>query len=368
VNVIVVGAGIIGVSVADALAARGASVTVLDMRAPGRGASQASAGMLAPYTEAHGDSHLLDLGVRSLALFDPLVDGLRSSPGPSIEYARTGTLEVALDAQGATELAEAKRALDARGVPSDYLDASTLRKEEPAVSAGAVAGLLTHAHGYVGAESLLRALVHRARSAGAMFVSPVESVAVEDRGASVEVRIGDRRDTADFVVIAAGSWSGRVRIKNLPAIPVRPVRGQLLHLGWTAPRAPSRIVWGHRAYVVPWSSGSLLVGATVEEAGFDERATAAGVRDLASAVIELLPDAATARFDAVRVGLRPALPDGLPAIGPFQRAPRVVMATGHFRNGVLLAPVTAEMVGRYVVDGIGDVAFGVLSPDRFVGT
>ena len=113
---------------------------------------------------------------------------------------------------------------------------------------------------------------------------------------------------------------------------------------------------------MPWSSGSLLVGATVEEAGFDERATAAGVRDLTSAVIELLPDAANARFDAVRVGLRPALPDGLPAVGPFQRAPRVVMATGHFRNGVLLAPVTAEMVRSYVMEGVRDVAFGVTSP------
>jgi glycine oxidase len=367
VNVIVVGAGIIGVSVADVLAARGASVTVLDMRAPGRGASQASAGMLAPYTEAHGDPHLLDLGIRSLALFDPLIDRLRASTGASIEYARAGTLEVALHAHAADELAKAKRALDVRGVRSDYLDASMLRTEEPAVSPAALAGLLTHAHGHVGVDGLVRALVHRARSAGATFEAPVESVAVEDRGASVEVRIGDRRDAADFVVIAAGSWSGRVRVRNLPAIPVRPVRGQLLHLGWTAQRAPSRIVWGQHAYVVPWSNGSLLEGATVEEAGFDERATAAGVRDLASAVIELLPDAASARFDEVRVGLRPALPDGLPAIGPFQRAPRVVMATGHFRNGVLLAPVTAEMVGNYVLEGVRDAAFGVTSPDRFFG-
>jgi glycine oxidase len=365
VNVIVVGAGIIGVSVADVLAGRGASVTVLDMRAPGRGASQASAGMLAPYTEAHGNLHLLGLGIRSLALFDPLIEGLRSSVGGPIEFARTGTLEVALDAHGADELAQAKRALDGRGVGSDYLDAEALQKEEPAVTRAAVAGLLTHAHGYVGVDGLVRALVHRARSAGATFESPVESLAVEDRGTSVEVRIGDRREAADFVVIAAGSWSGRVRVKNLPAIPVRPVRGQLLHLGWTTPRPPSRIVWGQRAYTVPWSTGSLLVGATVEEAGFDERATAGGVRDLTSAVIELLPDTARARFDAVRVGLRPALPDGLPAIGPFLRAPRVVMATGHFRNGVLLAPVTAEIVGKYVVDGIKDAAFAVTSPDRF---
>ena len=215
-------------------------------------------------------------------------------------------------------------------------------------------------------DGLIRALVQRARSAGAVFESPVESVGIEDRGAAVDVRVADRRDSADFVVVAAGSWSGRVRVRNLPALPVRPVRGQLLHLEWTAPRSLSRIIWGPRAYAVPWSDRSLLVGATVEDAGFDEHATAAGVHDLTSAVIELLPDAAFARFDAVRVGLRPALPDALPAIGPFQRAPRVVMATGHFRNGVLLAPVTAEIVGKYVVDDVKDTAFRVTTPDRFL--
>jgi glycine oxidase len=117
---------------------------------------------------------------------------------------------------------------------------------------------------------------------------------------------------------------------------------------------------------VPWSTGTLLVGATVEDVGFDENPTAEGVRRLTSAVIELLPAAATARFDAVRVGLRPALPDGLPAIGPLRRAPRVVIATGHFRNGVLLAPITADIVARYVVDGIEDPAVKVTTPERFI--
>ena len=365
-NVIVVGAGIIGVSVADALASAGASVRVLDMRSPGRGASQASAGMLAPYTEAHGDPHLLALGVRSLELFDGWIDGLRASSAIPIEYARTGTLEVGLDADRVDELRAAKRALDGWGVRSDYLDAAALRTEEPSVSPKALAGLVTHAHGYVGIEGLVRALVHRARSSGATFESPVEGVAIDDRGDSVEIRIGDQRHACDFVVVAAGSWSSRVRIQNLPAIPVRPVRGQLLHLGWTANHAPSRIVWGPGAYAVPWSNGALLVGATVENAGFDERATAAGVRDLTSAVIDLLPDAANARFDAVRVGLRPALPDGLPAVGPYARAPRVVMATGHFRNGVLLAPLTAQMVTSYVIGGARPPAFETTTPDRFL--
>jgi glycine oxidase len=365
VNVIVVGAGIIGVTVADALASRGASVTVLDMRSVGRGASRASAGMLAPFTEAHGDVQLLALGTRSLAMFDPLIGGLRADTGATIEYGRSGTLEVALDAPGADDLARAKGVLDARGVGADLLDATAVRRREPGLSSEVIAGLVTYPHGYVGVDSLVRALVHRARAAGAVFESPVEAIEVNDSGSVVEVRIGDRQATADFVVVAAGSWSGRVRVKRLAPLPVRPVRGQLLQLEWTAPRRPAGIIWGPRAYLVPWSTGSLLVGATVEDAGFDEHATAGGVRALTSAAIELVPEAATARFDAVRVGLRPALPDGLPAIGPFVRAPRVVAATGHFRNGVLLAPVTAEIVGKYVLDGVTDEAMAFTSPDRF---
>jgi glycine oxidase len=322
--------------------------------------------MLAPYTEAHGNEHLLELGVRSLRLFDGLIAGLRGATGLPIEHAFSGTLEVALEERRAAELAAARRELEMRGIDVRFLQGSEIRDVEPAVSPAAIAALLTPAHGLVGVDGLVRALVHRARANGAVFETPVEGAGVDDRRTAVDVRIGDRTESADFVVVAAGSWSGRVRVKNLPALPVRPIRGQLLHLSWTEPGRPSRIVWGEHAYTVPWSDGSVLVGATVEDAGFDERPTAAGVRDLTTAAIELLPRAAAARFEAVRVGLRPALPDGLPAIGPFERAPRVVMATGHFRNGVLLAPVTAQIVERYVIDGTRDPALTITTPDRFI--
>jgi glycine oxidase len=366
VRVIIVGAGIIGVAVADALAVGGADVTVLDMRSPGRGASHASAGMLAPYTEAHGDASLLDLCVRSLSLFDSCVSELSAATGRAIEYARTGTLEVAFDPDAAGRLAAAKQDLDARGVAADLLDPARLRVAEPAVSPAALAGLLTGVHGFVGVDSLLGAMAHRARFSGASFESPVEAVAVEDRGDTVEVEAGGQLHAADAVVIAAGAWSGRVRIRNVPALPLRPVRGQLLQLRGDQGKRPGRIVWGPRCYTVPWSDGSLLVGATVEDADFDESATVAGVRDLTSATAELLPSTAGAGLLGVRVGLRPALPDGLPAIGRFARAPRVVAATGHFRNGVLLAPLTAAIVRRCLLDGVEDETVGWLSPDRFV--
>src|SRR4029453_2435799 len=149
------------------------------------------------------------------------------------------------------------------------------------------------------------------------------------------------------------------------ALPVRPVRGQLLRLHWTTGNPPARIVWSSGCDTVPWSSGAMLVGATLEEVGFDESATVEGVNALTAAVGALFPHARDARLEGVRVGLRPILPDALPAIGPIARAPRVVVATGHYRNGVLLAPLTADLVTRHLLDGAVDPAFRVTSPDRF---
>jgi glycine oxidase len=366
VKVVVIGAGIIGVSIADAMAARGADVTVLDMRSPGRGASHASAGILAPYTEAHGNEPMLALGTRSLAMFDAYLSRLESETGRRIEYGRTGTLEVALDASGLESLRTLKRDLDGYGALSDLLDAHSLRAVEPCVTRAALGGLLTRPHGFVGVESLMTALLERARVRGAIFESPVEVVDLEARRDVVEIRAGGSRRDADAAVIATGSWSRRVRVKNVTALPIRPVRGQLLHLQWTARERPSRVVWGPRCYAVPWSDGSLLVGATLEDVGFDEATTVSGVRDLTTAVVELLPEASVAHLGAVRVGLRPASPDGQPAIGPLDRAPRVVIATGHYRNGILLAPLTADLVARYLLDGIEDEAFRLTSPNRFL--
>lgn len=366
-KVVVLGAGVIGAAVADALALRGADVTILDMRPAGDGASQASAGMLAPYKEAHGDHRMLELGTRSLALYDDFVGGLTAATGLAIEYARSGTLEVALDSDGARRLEQEKQTLGAAGVAADLLDVVSLRQWDPSVTPDGLAGLLTRVHGFVGVSALVRALMHRARFSGAVFESPIEVASVESLRDGVEVQAGRQLYRAEMAVVAAGSWSRRVRVKHVAAFPTRPIRGQLLHLHWTDGAPPRQIVWGPRCYTVPWPDGTLLVGATAEDVGFDEHATVAGVQALTTAVTELLPRSASARVAGVRVGLRPAVPDGLPAIGPLARAPRVVMATGHFRNGILLAPLTAELVSRFILDGVRDDAFRLTSPDRFLG-
>jgi glycine oxidase len=365
-NVVVVGAGVIGAAIAEELAARGIRVTVLDMRAPGRGASQASAGMLVPYIEAHGESPLRRLGARSFAMYDAFVARVAERSGEPVEHRRAGTLQVALDPNDAGRLQAAHASLDAAGIPNEWLDSSGVRSLEPAVAAEAAGGLHIPGHGYVNVPALVRALVQSARFSGATFVSPVEAVDVEPRAGEVHVRSGDRRDTADAVVVAAGSWSGRVRVKGAAPLPVRPVRGQLLHLRWP-PGAErlTRVVWGPGCYVVPWSDGSVLVGATAEDVGFDEHSTVAAVRDLTGAAGALLPVTWRAAVEAIRVGLRPITPDELPLIGPIAGAPGVFAATGHYRNGILLAPLTADLTATLIADGVRDPLLDLVRPDRF---
>ena len=169
--------------------------------------------------------------------------------------------------------------------------------------------------------------------------------------------------TAATVVLAAGSWAGQIAIDGVDPLPIHPVRGQLLYLKWPEP-AVGRIVWGSRCYAVPWPDGTLLVGATLEDVGFDARATVAGVRDLLDGVCELVPRAWQAAFVGARVGLRPGSPDALPVIGRSARVPGLVYATGHYRNGVLLAPLTGELVARVVAGDESDAALALVSPRR----
>lgn len=365
-RIAIIGSGVIGASVADAIAARGAAVTIYDMRAPGQGASQASAGVLSPYIEAKPGSPLLALGARSLGMWDTFMDNLRHrARGLDVEYARTGTLEVALTEDDERRHGDARAWLSTEGVAHEWLDRSALHAFAPTVSRAARAGLFISSHGFVNVSALVRALMHAARLSGAVAITPAEIIHVEQRRDVVRVRVGDHVEEYDHVVIAAGSWTRRVRVAGWPVFPVKPIRGQLLHLRWAGAVRPAQSIWGTHCYTVPWSDGSLLVGATVEDVGFDERSTVAGVRELLDAVVELLPEAATASLDSVRVGLRPATTDHLPLVGPLKQHPRVVIAAGHYRNGILLAPLTADIVSRLILDGERDAALDQIDPGRF---
>ena len=357
-RVVIVGAGIIGCAIARELAARGRPAIVIDDRPVGGGATRASAGMLAPYVEAHERGPLLDLAVRSLDLYDDWIAALRRDIDADVEYRRIGTLEVALDDRGANELRA--EAAGHAGVRSTWMTAAEAKRAHPAL--GAIAGaLFTPVHGYVAAPQLAIALAAAAERHGTTFHRAAVTAIVPERS-SFRVVTTDGVVDASHVILAAGAWTNRIEGIRTP--PLRPVRGQLLQLGWT--RDPlSSIVWGPACYIVPRTDGSILVGATVEEAGFDERTTAVGVRDLLEAACALLPDAQSATVLDARAGLRPATPDALPVIGPDPDDPRIVHASGHYRNGVLLAPITATVIGDLIVDGRRDVSFEAFSPARF---
>ena len=267
-----------------------------------------------------------------------------------MEYLRNGTLEVAMSLEDVAHLNKLREWLRARNVASEWFDGAAAKQCEPAIGATALGALLIPSHGFVSVSDLIAALTHAATLSGASFESPAEAAVVTSTKDSVTVKIGDRALSADAAVIATGSWSGRVKVDGAPAADIKPIRGQLLHLTWPDDLPlPKRVVWSPRCYTVPWADGSLLVGATVEDVGFDERSTVSGVHDLLTAAGDLLPAVWRATIKEVRVGLRPAPVGGLPIIGPAPSSPRVILATGHYRNGVLLAPITTKKV----VEAIG---------------
>ena len=364
-DVIVIGAGIVGCAVARELARRGASVAILDERPVGMGATQASAGILAPYIETQAGNPLFDLTVRSLNLYDDFVADVASESGLAVTYQRTGTLNVAVDEAAMVALREAADALRRRGVAAELFDGPAARKEEPHLFEQVVGGLLIPAHGFVSAVELTRAAATAARRYGAHFVEQSRATRIARSNGRMVVSTGRGSLHGDAVVLAAGTWSGSIEIEGITCrVPVTPVRGQLLELAWNGPPL-RRVVWSPRCYLVPWGDGTLLVGATLEQAGFDERATVAGVRDLLDAACEIAPHAWTAGFNSARVGLRPGTTDDLPILGPSTKVPNLVYATGHYRNGVLLAPLTAQLVADAMLDQRFDPALAAFGPGRF---
>jgi glycine oxidase len=359
VNVCIIGAGIVGASIAFELASRGARVRVLDPRGVGRGATHASAGILAPHVEGHSEA-LLRLGVCSLGLYEEFVARIEADSGEPVEFERSGTLQVALDEAEVATLTAAAGALTSARVGHSLLDAAAASRLEPRLTGRALAALLIPDHAYVAASALTSAAARAATRHGAVF-STARAVRVEDGHDTMRVVTAepDEAAAADAVVVAAGVWS------SIPprSAPVKPVRGQLLRLS-VDERPASRVIWGTRCYAVSWRDGTVLVGATMEDAGFDERATVEGVRGLVDAAIELMPTLRSARFEEVRVGLRPMLPDELPAIGRSASTRNLFFATGHFRNGVLLAPLTARLIADLVLDGREHPELALARPSR----
>lgn len=359
-NITIAGAGVVGCAIACELASRGARVRVVDGRGPGGGATGASAGILAPYIEGH-DPTLRNLGVRSLALYDEFLARVRSDSGQAIEYERRGTLQVALNLDAANALKRAARHLGEVHVERTLLDAGEVRRREPAVTANAVAGLELPQQGYVAASELTRALAAAAMRLGATF--DVASATAVEGGDVARLHTAGDVIESDAVIVAVGSWTTSVNGVRAEPDAVKPIRGQLLQLRLPQ-RLAERVIWGDDCYLVSRRDGVVLAGATVEDVGFDERATSAGVQQLLRGATSLMPALGDAAFEEVRVGLRPMTRDELPVMGASSTMPHVFYATGHYRNGVLLAPLTARLMADLVLDGRADDDMVCLRPER----
>jgi glycine oxidase len=347
-DVLVAGAGVIGLSIAWRASQAGAQVTVVDPR-PGEGASFVAAGMLAPVGEAlWGEERLLELNLRSAAAWPAHAAELEAASGLGVGYRPSGALLVGLDAGDRTMLEELHRFQSHLGLDVSWQSGSACRELEPLLAPGIRGGILAARDHQVDPRQVLEALAEACRQAGVTTVrASVDGVVVE-RGRVTGVVAGGERRSAAQLVLAAGCWSGA--LEGLPdeARPaVRPLKGQILQL-WGPPEAPVLarvlrcVVGGHSCYLLPRADGRLVLGSTSEEKGFDTTVTAGAVYELLRDATRAVPAVAELELREARAGLRPASPDNLPIVG---RTPvgGLVLATGHGRNGILLSPVTADL-------------------------
>lgn len=365
-DVVVMGAGPIGLAVAWRLAQSAMAVTVVDP-APGRGAVWAAAGMLAPVTEVHpGEAKLLALNLDSAQRYPDFVAELEQASGLDTGYRTEGTLVVARDRDDLAAIDELAKLQESLGLQVERLGSQEIRALEPGLAPSVRGGLRVESDHQVDGRALVAALLEACRRSGVQIVNArVQQVRVEAGHARGVVLDSGEFIPAPTVVIAAGVWSGA--IDGLPPglLPVRPVKGQIVYLrGPVSPPLLSRNVRGVEVYLAPRRDGRLAVGATMEEQGFDTTATAGGVHELLRAARELVPGIDELQFDEVAVGLRPATADNGPLLGPTG-VPGVFAATGHFRNGVLLTPATAAALDAWVRGALPSDAASAFGADRF---
>jgi glycine oxidase len=373
-----VGGGVIGMSIAWRATQQGLSVVVADPR-PGQGATHAAAGMLTPIAEAaYAEREIFALGQDSLRRYPDFITELQKVTGLPTGFRQPGTLQVAYDSDDLSLLAETRVLQESFGVRLEQLTARDCRQAEPMLDPSVRGGLLAPDDGSVDPRLLAVALQEAAQGGGACLVRQLVTEICCAAGRASGARLADDSViTARWIVLAAG-WESAA-LPGLPAgvaPPVRPVKGQIIRLRMTSAtsaaglppglllRTVRGLVRGSSVYLVPRESGELVIGATQEELGPDTTVTAGGVWELLRDARTLVPGITELELQDVTAGLRPGTPDNSPVLGPSE-LPGLVLATGHFRAGVLLAPVTADTIAAYLRTGTPDPIWAAFRAGRF---
>jgi glycine oxidase len=354
-----------GCSIARSLAAEKWKVAVIERGAPGEEASGAAAGMLAPSAEAEAGSRLFDACRASLKMYRAFATELEAETGIDPEYRSEGTL---LLYENEPEREAMMGSIDwqrKQCIPIEELSAEDLQHQEPNLAPGPGAFYLAEDH-QIDNRLLMGALVKSCERRGVQFIlgKSVRSVEHNGRGAT-GVSLEDRSIAAGRVVNTAGAWAGMIGVAGLEPAPIRPVKGHMIALQNPSSPLLRHVVRTHRVYLVPRRSGRVLVGSTMEEAGFDKTPRAGPLARLLRAAQHLCPALDESSIHEYWAGLRPASPDGLPLLGPTSLHGYWV-ALGHFRNGILLAPVTAQVLSSWMIQGKSSFPVDALLPQRFV--
>jgi glycine oxidase len=366
-DVVVIGGGVIGASIAFELAGEKLRVAVLDRQQPGLEASWAAAGMLSPAPDSVRDLPLVPLGRESLNLYPEFVAAIEEASGESTGYARDGTLEI-FSAPSADEDRDRRVAECLQlGLAAESVAIDTARQWEPAIGPSSRAAAWLPEEGTVEPRAVMKAVMASAERRGAEFCGNCGVTGlIRERDRCTGVVAGGEEISAGHVVVAAGCFSREIAPEGewfARYTPTRPVRGQMMAL---RPDGPGlrRVLRSEKGYLVPRRDGRIVAGSTSEEVGFERRVTTEGMRKIFDAAIELFPGLAGAEVLETWSGLRPGTPDDLPILGPTD-VQGLLIATGHYRNGILLAPVTAKLIREWITRTRSEFDAAAYSPMRF---
>ena len=362
-EVIIVGGGVIGLSIARSLALKGVGdILVLERSSLGTEASFAAGGMLAPQAEADSRDQFFELLFESRAMYPDFAAALRNETGIDVELDTTGTLYLAFSEHDQNEIDERYKWQTGAGLPVEKLTADEARLLEPCISTNTSGALRFKLDIQVENRRLLNALANSVNELGVQTICGVNVESIRTQKSRVKgLQTSAGEFQASTVVLAAGAWTSLLSTR----VKVEPVRGQMICLT-SQPRLTRHVIYSPRGYLVPRQDGRLLVGSTSEAAGFAKEVTVAGINQILRNALEIAPSVATLPLLDFWSGLRPKAPDGLPVLGPCGEIDGLIYATGHYRNGILLAPITGELIARIIVDESLPTSLAPFSPDRFV--